>query len=205
MFTRAMPFFISQPHQKMNKAKLRKKYKKSRLELSEERIEELSLKIANNSLTLPIWDASFYHLFLSITEQKEVETQFLLHVLQGKDKNIVLSKTDIQHNRLVHFLLTDSTIIKKNRWNIPEPDAGIPIPTEQIEVVFVPLLAFDERGHRIGYGKGFYDGFLKECKPNVIKIGLSFFNAEPEITEIFSSDIPLDYCVTPSKVYNFTK
>lgn len=198
-----MLFFIFQRPQKMNKTELRKKYKKLRLALSEEKIEELSLKIANNLLNLPVWEASFYHLFLSIAEQKEVDTEFVLHILQGKDKNIVLSKTDIKNNRLENILLTDSTVIKKNRWNIPEPEAGIPITPHQIEVVFVPLLAFDENGHRIGYGKGFYDNFLKECNDNTIKIGLSFFNAEIEITEIFSSDVPLDYCVTPTKIYDF--
>lgn len=187
----------------MNKAALRKKYKKLRLELSEEKIEELSLDIANNLLQLPVWEKEFYHLFLSIAEQKEIATEYILHILQGKDKNIVLSKTNIQEHKLDHFLLTDNSIIRKNQWNIPEPEGGIAIAPQQLDVVFVPLLAFDEQGHRIGYGKGFYDAFLSECKPDVLKIGLSFFKAEPEFKEIFNSDVPLDYCVTPNKIYSF--
>jgi 5-formyltetrahydrofolate cyclo-ligase len=187
----------------MNKAELRKKYKALRLELSTEQIEELSLEIANQLLQLPVWEKEFYHLFLSIAQQKEVNTENILHILQGKDKNVVLSKTNIKKNKLTHFLLTDTSLISKNRWNIPEPEGGIPIPPKQIDVVFVPLLAFDEQGHRVGYGKGFYDTFLSECKPEVIKIGLSFFDAEPAFKEVFSSDIPLDYCVTPSKIYSF--
>lgn len=187
----------------MNKAELRKKYKALRLELSEDKIEALSLEIANQLLQLPVWQKEFYHLFLSITEQKEIDTENILHILQGKDKNVVLSKTNIKEHKLEHFLLTDSSVIKKNRWNIPEPEGGIPIAPSQIDVVFVPLLAFDEQGHRIGYGKGFYDNFLRECKPDVIKIGLSFFEAEPEFKEVFSTDIPLDYCVTPNKLYRF--
>ncbi|MDX1426887.1 MAG: 5-formyltetrahydrofolate cyclo-ligase [Salegentibacter mishustinae] len=187
----------------MNKAELRKKYKALRLELSEDKIEALSLEIANQLLQLPVWQKEFYHLFLSITEQKEIDTENILHILQGKDKNVVLSKTNIKEHKLEHFLLTDSSVIKKNRWNIPEPEGGIPIAPSQIDVVFVPLLAFDEQGHRIGYGKGFYDNFLSECKADVIKIGLSFFEAEPEFKEVFSTDIPLDYCVTPNKLYSF--
>lgn len=187
----------------MNKAALRLKYKALRFELSEKKIEELSLKIANQLLTLPVWDKEFYHLFLRIAEQKEIDTENILHILQGKDKNIVLSKTNIKDHNLEHFLLTDTSVIKKNRWNIPEPEGGIPIPPGQIDVVFVPLLAFDDKGHRIGYGKGFYDSFLSECKPEVIKIGLSLFEAEPTFKEMFSSDIPLDYCITPNKIYNF--
>ncbi len=187
----------------MNKTELRKKYKALRLALSEEEIEALSLEIANQTLELSIWDFDYYHLFLSIAEQKEVNTQYLLHILQGKDKNVVVSKTDIKNQKLDHFLLTDNTKIKKNRWNIPEPEDGIPMETQNLEVVFIPLLAFDLQGHRVGYGKGFYDTFLKKCKSDVIKVGLSFFEAEKEILELLESDIPLDYCVTPKGSYSF--
>jgi 5-formyltetrahydrofolate cyclo-ligase len=104
---------------------------------------------------------------------------------------------------MTHYLLTDSTTIKKNTWNIPEPINGIPIVTKQIDVVFVPLLAFDDSGHRVGYGKGFYDKFLANCKPEVIKIGLSFFKSIEKIVDVFENDIKLDYCVTPDKIYRF--
>ncbi|MGM0934882.1 MAG: 5-formyltetrahydrofolate cyclo-ligase [Bacteroidota bacterium] len=187
----------------MNKSELRRKYKDLRLKLSEEEIEELSLKIANKLLKLKIWNHEFYHLFLSIAEQKEVNTEYILHILQGKDKNVVVSKTDIKNHRLYHFLLTDTTRIIKTRWNIPEPEGGIEISPEKLDLIFIPLLAFDKTGHRIGYGKGFYDQFLDSCKPDVIKIGLSFFEAEEEIKEIFDTDVALDYCVTPNKVYQF--
>jgi len=70
-------------------------------------------------------------------------------------------------------------------------------------VVFIPLLAFDEEGHRVGYGKGFYDSFLAECKPETLKIGLSFFEAETKIEDVFDGDMALDYCVTPKQVYRF--
>lgn len=70
-------------------------------------------------------------------------------------------------------------------------------------MVFVPLLAFDKNGDRVGYGKGFYDKFLKECKPEIIKIGLSFFEPEEKIDGIFEEDIKLDYCVTPNEIYTF--
>ena len=70
-------------------------------------------------------------------------------------------------------------------------------------MVFVPLLALDKKGHRVGYGKGFYDAFLKDCKPDVIKIGLSFFEAEDIVDDVFKSDVKLDYCVKPENVYEF--
>lgn len=187
------------------KNKLRNKYQELRTGISSEEIETKSIKIANNLLKLPIWDHNFYHLFLTISEKKEIDTEPILHILQGKDKNIVLSKADFSTGKLINYLLTDSTVIKKNKWNIPEPVDGIEIPASKIEVVFVPLLAFDKLGHRVGYGKGFYDIFLAGCKKDVIKIGLSLFEAEEKIPEILTSDVPLDYCVTPHKTYQFKK
>ena len=185
------------------KNQLRLKYKRLREELSPDQIEDLSLQIANQVLQLPIWDYSFYHLFLSISEKREINTEALLHILQGKDKNVVLSKSDLETHHLTNYLLTDSTILKNNAWGIPEPQGGIEIPPQQIEVVFIPLLAFDESGHRIGYGKGYYDRFLSACTGRTIKVGLSFFEAEKEIPGILSSDVPMDYCVTPEKIYTF--
>lgn len=187
----------------MLKAELRKKYKALRNDLSLEVVDSLSMDIANNLLKMPIWDASFYHIFLTIEEQKEVNTDYILNILSGKDKHIVLSKSDFESHLMTHYLLTDNTIIKKNKYNIPEPIDGIEISNNKIEVVFVPLLAFDKKGHRVGYGKGFYDTFLNACKPETIKIGLSFFEAEDAIEDVFKSDVELNYCVTPKKIYRF--
>ena len=187
----------------MDKKELRKKYKTLRKNLSEDTIEEWSLKIANQLIRLDIWQHSFYHLFLPIESQKEINTEYILQVLAGKDKNIVLSKSDFETREMTHFLLTDNTRIKKNTYDIPEPVDGLEVPVSKIEVVFVPLLAFDEKGNRVGYGKGFYDKFLAECKPEVLKIGLSFFESEKMISDVLNTDIQLDLCVTPTKVYNF--
>jgi len=187
----------------MTKKELRKTNKARRKDLSENQIEDLSLAISNQLLKLPIWGYSFYHIFLAIEEQKEVNTDYILNILSGKDKNILISKSDFETGEMTHFLLTDNTVIKKNEYNIPEPIDGIEISNDKIEVVFIPLLSFDETGNRVGYGKGFYDRFLAKCKPETIKIGLSFFEAEDEITDVFESDIRLDYCVTPEQAYGF--
>jgi 5-formyltetrahydrofolate cyclo-ligase len=188
---------------KMNKTELRQKYKALRNSLSKNEVEEMSLAVANKILTLQLWEKTYFHIFLPITEQKEVNTEFILHLLSGKDKEIIVSKADFQTRNMTHFLLTDNTKIKKNEYNIPEPLDGIEVPSNKIDVVFVPLLAFDKKGHRVGYGKGFYDKFLSECKPDVIKIGLSFFEPEELITDVFEADIQLDYCVTPNEIYSF--
>jgi len=186
-----------------NKKELRIKYKALRNQLSDTDLEEMSLAIANKVLQLPIWEKTYFHIFLPITEHKEVNTEYILHLLSGKDKEIIISKSDFETREMTHFLLTDNTKIKKNEYNIPEPVDGIEVPCKKIEVVFVPLLAIDKSGHRVGYGKGFYDTFLSECTPETIKIGLSFFNAEEKIDGVFENDVKLDYCVTPNGLYEF--
>ncbi|NRA91787.1 MAG: 5-formyltetrahydrofolate cyclo-ligase [Psychroserpens sp.] len=187
----------------MTKPELRKIYKNRRSNLSDTTIEDHSLSIANQLLKLPIWGFDFYHLFLSIQEQKEINTEYILNILAGKDKNTVISKSDFLTLTMSHILLTDNTVIKKNSWNIPEPVDGIQIRAEQIDVVFVPLLAFDEQGNRVGYGKGFYDRFLKDCKPETLKIGLSFFESTEKLIEADKEDVMLDFCVTPDRFYQF--
>jgi 5-formyltetrahydrofolate cyclo-ligase len=187
----------------MLKKDLRAKYKTLRKELSETEIEEKSLAIANALLPLPIWDKTYFHIFLPIVEHQEVDTEFILHLLSGKDKETLISKSDFTTRNMIHYLLTDNTKIKKNQYNIPEPVDGIEVPSKKIDVVFVPLLAFDLKGNRVGYGKGFYDKFLSECKPETIKIGLSFYEAEDLILDVFATDVLLDYCVTPKKRYVF--
>lgn len=187
----------------MLKKELRRKYKVLRQNLTITEIENLSLAISNKLLALPIWKKTYFHVFLPIEEQKEINTEFILHLLSGKDKEIVISKSDFETRNMTHFLLTDNTKIKKNEYNIPEPIDGIEVPLSKIDVVFVPLLAFDKKGNRVGYGKGFYDKFLSECKPETIKIGLSFFEPEELITDVFETDVLLDYCVCPNGVYEF--
>jgi len=187
----------------MTKTELRIKLKESRNGLSEEDIAVMSLAIANQLISLPIWEKTYYHVFLSIAEKKEVDTEYLLHLLAGKDKEVVVSKSDFDTRKMTHYLLTDATKFQKNKYNIPEPVDGLEVPVAKIDVVFVPLVAFDIKGNRVGYGKGFYDVFLSECRPDTLKIGLSCFEAEEAIDDVFEKDVKLDFCITPDCIYEF--
>ena len=194
----------------MDKKEARKKSKEARKQLTQEEIEDKSLAIANQLLrmdTVPslrlVWDKLYYHLFLTIEEQKEINTEYILQILAGKDKEIVISKCEFATLGMTHFLLTDNTKIKKNSYNVPEPVDGLEVPDAKIDVVFVPLLAYDKQGNRVGYGKGFYDNFLSKCKPETIKIGLSFFPPEEKIEDVSANDVKLDFCVTPEEIYKF--
>lgn len=187
----------------MQKTDLRIQFKNLRASFSEGEITIKSIAIANQLLRLPIWDFNYFHLFLSIAKNKEVDTEPILSMLHGRDKNIVLSKSDLSTRTMQHILLTDSTTFKLNHWAIPEPVDGVFISPEMLDVVFVPLLAYDKIGHRVGYGQGFYDEFLNQCHRNTLKIGLSFFEPVDIIEDVRAGDVSLDFCVTPEQVYQF--
>jgi 5-formyltetrahydrofolate cyclo-ligase len=187
----------------VTKSDLRKIYKAKRQQTDVETRDLWSIEIANQLIKLPIWNATYYHVFLTIPRLLEIETQYILHLLSGKDKEIVVSKSDFETREMHHFLLTDNTRIKPNKLGIPEPISGIPVPVSMLEVVFVPLLVFDKNGHRLGYGKGFYDIFLSQCKPDTLKIGLSFWEPTDIIPEITDNDVTLDWVVTPKNTYQF--
>ena len=185
----------------MDKKTLRLLYKRKRAELDSIKIEELSIEIANQILKLPIWGFDNFHIFMGVDNLKEINTNYIISVLQGRDKNIIIPKV-ISNAQLTHYLLTDATKLKLNRWNVLEPINGIEVKPKSIQVVFVPLLAYDSYGDRVGYGKGYYDKFLSKCGEECLKIGLSFFNPEKKIPTS-PKDIRLNFCVTPKKIYNF--
>ena len=184
-----------------SKTVLRALFLEKRLALSKAVHEARSFTIANHCLQLPIWDQEYIHLFLPIEGKAEIDTTLILTLLQGRDKQVVLPK--VNGNSLQHILLTDSTKLRKNQWGILEPEQGIEVPVRQLDVVFIPLLAWDKKGPRVGYGKGFYDSFLADCKPAVIKIGLSLFEGINEIEGTRPEDVQMDYCVHPEGITAF--
>ena len=186
----------------MIKKNLRSVYKIRRDSLSDESFSLNSSIISNAILSLPIWHLDYFHIFLPISQQKEIDTNLIISSLRSQGKKIVVPKI-VGKGELSHYLLTNTTKFNINAWNIPEPVDGTEIKPQQIDVVFIPLLAFDLIGNRVGYGKGFYDKFLGNCEKDVIKIGLSLFEAEDIIEDIDEFDVPLDYCVTPKKTYSF--
>ncbi len=96
-----------------------------------------------------------------------------------------------------------STMFANSAWGIPEPLGGTVVKPTDFDIVLIPLLAFDKYGHRVGYGKGFYDRYLLHCRPDCLKIGISLFDPVDLIEEVESHDIPLDIAICPSKLYDF--
>ena len=95
------------------------------------------------------------------------------------------------------------TAFELNSLEIPEPVGGIPVFTNELDMVIIPLLAFDNKGNRVGYGKGYYDRLLAECRNDCIKVGFSYFEPVDSIDDTNGHDIKLDYVITPGAIFAF--
>ncbi len=190
----------------LKKSILRKVYLEKRNSLSPQDYQRRNEQLAQRCLDfLAQHPYSVVHSFLPITQKKEPDTWPIIQGLQSRGITVVVSKSDLKSNLLYHYPLSSETLLQPNRWGIPEPVAGEEeFPVGQIEAVLVPLLAFDQNGHRVGYGKGYYDRFLIQCQPDALKIGLSL---EPPVSAIEDVDEALDvrlhHCITPDKVWSF--
>jgi len=110
---------------------------------------------------------------------------------------------DNANPQLISVVADDDTVFQANRFGIEEPVDGIHMFPAEIDLVIVPLLTFDRKGNRVGYGKGYYDRFLKQCRKDCLKIGFSYFEPINHIDDVNKHDIKLDYCITPETIYQF--
>lgn len=191
----------------MNKIELRKIYLQKRNTLSEAEYAQLNFKLYQQFFACI--DLSFIkviHTFLPVVSKHEPDTWLIIDRLRREFPHIRISipKTDSRTNTLDNFYFEGLHQLITTAWGIQEPKQGTQTETEKIDLVLVPLLAFDKAGHRLGYGKGFYDRFLKDCRSNCIKAGLSFFKPEEKLDDITEFDVPLDSCITPAGIIKFT-
>jgi 5-formyltetrahydrofolate cyclo-ligase len=143
--------------------------------------------------------------FHPIEEKNEVDTFMITRYLQFKNPGLQLAypKTNLAENSMQAIVCEDEDEFLVNEYNIPEPVKCENIDPQLIDMVLVPLLAFDVKGVRVGYGKGFYDQFLQLCRTDCLKVGLSYFEAVASIDDAGEFDVPLDFCITPHKAYVF--
>jgi 5-formyltetrahydrofolate cyclo-ligase len=187
------------------KKDIRKHFLELRLNLDEPASVALNGQLERNARQLDYSGIRKAHIFLPISEKKEVDTWPLVKALRTEwpEMEWVLSRSDMKTGEMTHLLWKPNTVLVKNKFGIPEPDQGEEVPPADIDLVFVPLLAFDQRGQRVGYGKGMYDRFLKACRPDVRTVGLSLFEPVPQIEDTDPWDIPLQTVVTPDQIYQF--
>jgi len=168
--------------------------------LSESGISERNAAV-NLLLARMDWrNVRFLHTFLPMDNGREPDLlPFVRHIRQFRPGvKLVVGKVDAVGLSMRHVLCEPSAQLQKNRWGIPEPVGGEPVEESRLDAVLVPLLACDRSGNRVGYGKGFYDRFLANCRNDCRKIGVSLFGpTEDPIEDIAPHDVPLDELVFP--------
>ena len=189
----------------MTKDELRKKYREKRAAISaaQKSLWEDLMLIQFQHLDIEI--PSLIMTYAAMEKLNEFDPQLITDYCYFKNPGQVLfyPVVDKKEKSINSVVVNDDTLFKENKMGIPEPVDGMPMFPEEIDLIVVPLMAYDVRGHRVGYGNGYYDRFLKQCKDDVIKIGFSFFEPEPSIIGITRYDVKLDYCITPQRVYSF--
>lgn len=178
--------------------------KKSRVIFQPGVIENMQHSIEKHfkSIDLPL--IQYLQSYMPLDHSGEVDPSGIVRFITNLFPQVIISIPRIKDNGFMESIeMNKETILNKNQFGILEPVAGTFIEYDKIDLVLMPLLAFDLKGNRVGFGKGYYDRFLAQCRSDVLKIGLSFLEPFSEITDIDSWDIPLSYCITPKMMYAF--
>lgn len=143
--------------------------------------------------------------FWPIQEKGEPNAHLFTDWLEFKNPgcSIAYPKSDFFINEMTALLTTEETDFVPNEFSIMEPEEGFTIEANEIDMVLVPLLAFDTKGCRVGFGKGFYDKYMAGTKDDCVKVGFSYFDPVDHISDAAEFDVPLDLCITPQTVYVF--
>ena len=193
----------------MQKALLRAEYKSRRQMLSaeqrstwDERLCQAVVELIHN--TRPV---HFLHAYWPLDSRNEPDTRLLFRMIweEFPHTQLVAPRVVPGTKQMQHYGITPHTEWSANRWGIlePRPLAELAVYPEQLDMVIVPLLAFDKSGYRVGYGGGFYDRFLADCRPDTHKVGLSFWPPVEVIADRDAHDIRLDYVITPEHLWQW--
>ncbi|MBC8111595.1 MAG: 5-formyltetrahydrofolate cyclo-ligase [Verrucomicrobia bacterium] len=190
----------------MNKKELRKHFLQQQKVLSLKQQTEFSQQICEQFFNFTdLSEIHTLHIFLPIEKNNEINTWLIINYLQAHFPAIQIAAPKVESSTFTiqNFVLSKETSFIINPWGITEPENGEIIEARQIDLVVLPLLCFDEKGFRVGYGKGFYDRFLANCRTDIKKTGLSYFSPVPMIEDINQFDIAMNVCITPEENYIF--
>ena len=189
----------------MTKKEIRKIELEKRLQLSPGELQNKTILIFNQFKSLIPVSIQYLLSYYPLRERKEFDVSICEKITQEIDPSVQIAwpKIAVTDSGMEAHLIEKDKLFIKNRFNILEPLDGDIVPADKIDVVFVPLIAFDKRGFRVGYGRGFYDRYLPGCRNDVVKMGFSFFDAVDKIDDINEFDVPLNLCITPTCIYEF--
>ena len=157
----------------------------------------------------PVAQWRWLHLFLPLLARGEPDTWPIIRQVWGAGLATRLAAPVVQADSqsLRHYELQPDTPLQANRWDIaePVPDPAAEVAPAQLDAVLVPLLYCDRAGQRVGYGGGFYDRFLAQCRPGTAFIGLSVLDELPGelLADVEPTDVPLTAYLTPGGVWRF--
>ena len=109
----------------------------------------------------------------------------------------------VDANKTTMQFYKETETLRFNEWGITEPFAIEKVDPISIDAVIVPLIGFDRQGHRIGFGKGFYDKYFENYPQHRPRIGVSYFEPLSNIQDTHEFDVPLTHCITPWNSYEF--
>ena len=131
----------------------------------------MSKEVAANVLALPaVADAATVMAFSSFGS--EVDTGPIIERLERDGRRVALPR--VEGRDIVAVAYRSGDVVKPSSFGALEPAGGEKVAPEEIDVVIVPGLAFDRSGHRVGYGRGFYDRFLGALPPDALTVGICF-------------------------------
>lgn len=188
----------------MTKGELRKLYLEKRSTFPAADVIAVSGRIADRFFeSVDISRVRTLHCFISIPKFNEVDTSAIYNRVWRDFPDIVTvaPQTDLATGAIESVIFNSQTVWNENSWGIREPAGGDIVEPTAIDLVVVPLLCFDGRLHRVGYGKGMYDKFLARCRPDCAKVGVSLFPPADAIADISERDIALDLVITPDAAF----
>lgn len=189
----------------MNKELIRKYILDKREQLSDENRCALLQSVIDQLNNFDFSKIKIVHIYLPIKKKNEIDTFPIIRFIKliSPEITIVIPRSNFKTFDLQNIVYDGNTILSENNYGILEPVDGTIVPYENIDMVICPLLTFDKNGYRVGYGKGFYDRFLSQCRADVIKIGLSYFEPIDNIEDVDAHDVKLNYAISPAKLWKF--
>ncbi|MBX3281476.1 MAG: 5-formyltetrahydrofolate cyclo-ligase [Acidobacteria bacterium] len=189
----------------MTKDDLRKELLERRRRLTPGEVADASRRISERFFgAVDLASIRVLHTFIRIAKFNELDTSMIYMRLWRDRPQITTAAPRIDHatGEMDAVIFDETTVLVKDRWGIRESSDGEVISPTEIDIVLVPMLGFDRLGHRVGYGKGFYDRFLTQTAPGCLKIGLCHWGPQDTPIETHPADIPLDLCITPDAVFH---
>lgn len=187
----------------MVKKELRNIYRQKRLDISEKQKMKLDDLLLIQFQHFSFEDVHTLFTYWTMPHIAEPDTllftRYMLHMIP--DLQVSYPVIDTLSVSMQAVLVNEETVYHINTFGTTEPREGVIISPATIDVVFVPLLVCDTKGNRVGFGKGYYDRYLHQCREDVLKIGFSYFEPIDKVEDTHQFDVPLNYCVTPERIY----